>query len=82
MNPDEKGAWEGMCNGRQGRDLRVEICDNCALALRDRDVFLACAFDDREGNSVLRHYRLVSIDGRRFNVADRQPHSYLLADEI
>lgn len=63
MNLDEKAAWEGMCNGREGRDLRVEICDNCALALRDRDVLMSCAFDDRERNGVLRHCRLISMDG-------------------
>lgn len=33
----------------------VEVCDDGGLALGDGDVLVACAFDDGEGDGVLRH---------------------------
>lgn len=42
-------------------DLRVEVCDDGALALGDGDVLMARALDDGERYVFLRHYRMVSM---------------------
>lgn len=34
----------------------MEICDDCTFTLRNRDILVACAFDDCEWNCCLRHY--------------------------
>ena len=64
------GTWCGEEMRRQSMcgaavqwlvDLRVEICDDCALALGDGDVLIARALDDGERYVFLRHYKMVSI---------------------
>jgi len=56
LDGDGKGVRGEGRKGRGlgGEDRRVEVRDDCAFALRNGDVLVACAFDDREGN-VLRH---------------------------
>lgn len=39
-------------------DVRVEICDDCAFAVGDGNVLLACAFDDGKRDVFLRHYAI------------------------
>jgi hypothetical protein len=41
--------------------LRVEICDGGVVVLGERDEFMACAFDDGEGNEFVGHCVSVSI---------------------
>jgi hypothetical protein len=43
-----------MSCGRE-EDVRVEVCDDCALALGNWDVFIASAFDDSERDGFGRH---------------------------
>ena len=47
--------WDGLV------DLRVEVCDDGALALGDGDVLIARALDDGERYVFLRHYKIVSM---------------------
>jgi hypothetical protein len=42
-------------------DIRVEVCDDCALALGNGDVLMAGALDDSKRYVFLRHYTLVSM---------------------
>jgi hypothetical protein len=43
------------------KNLRVEVCDDCALALGNWDEFLTCTFDDGKRDVFLRHLKTVSI---------------------
>jgi hypothetical protein len=47
-------AWE-VVGGLEIEDARVEVCDDGAFAGGDWDIFMACAFDNGEGNGFLRH---------------------------
>lgn len=38
----------------------MKVCDDGALALRNRDIFVACALDDGERNGFLRHFEDIS----------------------
>ena len=42
-------------------NLRVEVCDDGALALGDGDVLIARALDNGERYVFLRHYKMVSL---------------------
>jgi hypothetical protein len=47
------------CSGAyDATDVRVEVCDDCAFAVRDGDVLMACAFDDGKRYVFLRHYTI------------------------
>jgi hypothetical protein len=41
-----------------GENIRVEVCNDGALALRDGNVLMACAFDDGKRDGFLRHWSI------------------------
>lgn len=42
-------------DGTRGGGLRVEVGDGCVVAFWQGDKFMACAFDDGEGDEGSRH---------------------------